>query len=76
MADVLVRGIDGKTLKLLKQRAKRSGRSLQGEARLILENAAGAGGDEVAQILGRWKSRFAGRKFSGSSTLIREDRGR
>ena len=45
-------------------------------ARLVLEQAAGTSGAEVAAMLDRWKKRFAGRKFSRSVELIREDRNR
>lgn len=77
MPDVLIRGLDEQTLKRLKARAKRHGRSVQQEARLLLEQAAGGGAEEIARMLDGWKKRFAGRKFSGSSAgLIRRDRGR
>ena len=74
MADILVRGLTAKTVERLKARAKQHGRSLQGEAKLVLERAAG--GEAVAAMLGRWRTRFAGRKFAGSAKLIREDRNR
>jgi plasmid stability protein len=76
MPDILIRGLDGQTLKRLKARARRHGRSLQREAQLALEQAAGAGADEVAAMLDAWKGRFAGRRFSSSAKLIREDRDR
>lgn len=76
MADILVRNLDTKTVQRLKARAKEHGRSLQNEAKLLLEQAAGTGGDEVAAILDGWKKRFAGRRFSSSATLIREHRRR
>jgi antitoxin FitA len=74
MADILIRGIDDQAMKRLKARAKRHGRSLQGEARLLLEQAGGS--EDVATLLSGWKRRFAGRRFSGSAELIREDRDR
>ncbi|MBN1345851.1 MAG: pantothenate metabolism flavoprotein [Phycisphaerae bacterium] len=76
MADILVRGLNAETVKRLKARAKRNARSLQSEAKLVLEQAAGAGADEVAAMLDRWKQRFAGRRFAGSADLIRKDRAR
>jgi len=76
MPDILIRGLDAQTLKRLKARARRHGRSLQREARLTLEQAAGAGAGEVAAMLDAWKGRFAGRRFSSSVKLIREDRSR
>lgn len=76
MADILVRGLKAETVKRLKARAKRHGRSLQGEARLVLERAAGANAAEVRKMLGKWRKAFAGHKFSDSAELIREDRER
>ena len=76
MPDFLIRRIDSQVLKRLKARARRHGRSLQREAQVVLEQAAGAGPDEVATMLDEWKRRFAGRRFSKSTDLIREDRNR
>ncbi len=76
MPDILVRGLDDETVKRLKARAKRNGRSLQGEAKRVLEQAAGMNAEEVAAVLDGWKKRFAGRRFADSADLIREDRER
>ena len=76
MTDILIRGLGAETLKRLKSRARRHGRSLQGEAKRLLQQAAGASGEEIAAMLDGWKGRFAGRKFSSSVDLIREDRER
>jgi plasmid stability protein len=76
MPDILVRGLNAQAVKQLKARAKQHGRSLQGEAKLLLEQAAGSGAAEVADMLGKWKKKFAGRKLTGSVDLIREDRSR
>jgi len=76
MPDILIRGLDSKSLKRLKARARQHGRSLQKEAKMVLERAAGGGADEVAAILDHWKRRFTGRRFSDSTALIREDRNR
>ncbi len=76
MPDILIRGLDARTLKRLKARARRNGRSLQNEAKLVLEQAAGGGAEEIAEMLDRWRKRFAGRRFRGSEDLIREDRAR
>lgn len=52
-------------------------RSLQGEVKLLLEQAAGVDKTEVARVLAKWKKEFAGKKFSpGSADLIRQDRDR
>ena len=76
MPDILIRGLDAETIRCLKARAKRHGRSLQKESSAIVERAAGAGGTKVAAILDRWQRQFAGRRFSSSAGLIRKDRGR
>ena len=76
MSQILVRNLDPRAVKRLKVRAKQHGRSLQGEAKLLLERAAGVSTEEIADMLGGWKQRFAGRRFAGSARLIREDRKR
>ena len=76
MADILIRGLDPKALKRLRDRARRNKRPLQSEARLALEHSAGASGEEIAAMFDAWNKRFAGRKFSRSADLIREDRNR
>ncbi|MGD1275722.1 MAG: hypothetical protein ABR964_00690 [Tepidisphaeraceae bacterium] len=74
MPGIFVRGLKAKTVRQLKDRARRNGRSLQSEAKLLIEQSAGS--DDVRILLDRWKQRFAGRKFSSSAGLIREDRAR
>jgi plasmid stability protein len=76
MSDILIRDIDDDALARLKARAKRNGRSLQSEAKLLLEQAAQPAGESVAEILAKWQRRFAGRKFSSSADSIRRDRRR
>jgi plasmid stability protein len=76
MSDILIRGLDAQTVRRLKARARRNGRSLQNEAKLVLEQAAGSSADEIAAMLDGWKKRLAGRRFRGSADLIREDRQR
>ncbi len=78
MPDILIRGVDPKILARLKARAERNGRSLQGEAKLILEHAAGHTLVEALASAGRWRKKLAkrGARFDDSTDLIREDRGR
>lgn len=76
MPDILIRGLDKHVLEMLKVRAKRNGRSLQSEAKIVLEQAANPALPEISDVLDRWKQRFAGRIFSDSADLIREDRDR
>lgn len=75
MPDILVRGLQPSTIERLKERAKENGRSLQSEARLALENAAGKTLDEVLKAAGDWRRRH-GRSFEDSAELIRKDRDR
>jgi plasmid stability protein len=77
MAQLLVRDIESETIERLKARAKQHKRSLQGEAKSILEEAAqSVTMDEARAIAEKWHKRLAGRKFSDSAKLIREDRDR
>lgn len=76
MPDILIRGLEPETIRQLKVRAKRHGRSLQSEAKLLLEQAAGSGSQQIVAMFDRWQRRFAGRRFSSSVRLIREDRKR
>jgi plasmid stability protein len=75
MAQVLVRDLDPEVVERLKDRARQHGRSLQGEVRSILEGAAETYTmSEAREVSREWQERFAGRKFSDSAELIREDR--
>lgn len=76
MPDILIRGLDDGVVKRLKRNAKRSGRSLQKEARMLIERSVGVEGDAVARMFQRWDARLAGRRFSSSVGLIRADRAR
>ncbi len=75
MPDILIRGLDPQALKRLKARAKRHGRSLQGEARTVLENAAGQSVAEVLATARQWRKKL-GRRFDDSALEIRKDRER
>ena len=75
MAQILVRGLDAKTVDRLKARAKLNGRSLQGEVKLILQGAAGYGREEALEALRKFRKSL-GRNFDNSADLIREDRER
>ncbi len=76
MPDILVRGLDRKALAQLKARARRHGRSLQMEAKMLLERAAASRSEQIAGTLEHWEKQFATRRFSDSARLIREDRRR
>ena len=76
MAQVLVRNLDQEDLSDLKQLAKEHHRSLEGEIRLILKDAASRA-REMREFRGRvdaFRASFGGKIFSDSADLIREDR--
>ena len=76
MSDILIRGVDSKALSRLRARAKRNGRSLQSEAKIILEQAAGYSLPEALAVAKQWREKLAkqGRRFTDSADLIRADR--
>ena len=77
MPSILVRGLDKKTIERLKARAKENGRSLQTEAKRVLEEAAGKmTWQEAREGFAQWQEKFRGRKFPSVVELLREDRDR
>ena len=75
MPEILVRGLDQKTVKRLKDRARTSGRSLQQEVKDILERAATSlTMEEAGRLSDAWQRRLAGRAHSDSAALVRGDR--
>lgn len=76
MAQVLVRNLDEEDLNGLKRLAQEHHRSLEGEIRLILKEAAGRARD-MAEFRARveaFRAGFGDKVFSDSADLIREDR--
>ena len=76
MAQVLVRDLDEAIVEALKRRAKRHGRSLEAELRLILERSAGADMLEARKVAERIRAELSGRAHSDSAHLVAEDRER
>lgn len=76
MPQVLVRDLNPETIERLKERAKRHGRSLQGEAKVILEAATSFSMAEARKVSERWQEKLSGQMKSDSADLIREDRDR
>ena len=76
MAQILVRNLDDDLVERLKKRAKRDGRSLQSEVRMILEQAARVDTAAVRELVDRIRAGSKGRGFSDSADLVREDRDR
>ena len=76
MARILIRDLDDETVRRLKERAQRHGRSLQGEAKLILTRAAGLSFNEARRLAREWHEKLVGRELPDSTELVREDRQR
>jgi antitoxin FitA len=83
MAQILVENLDPVILEKLETIAKQHGRSLQEELKHILQQASETatyhtGGDmeQARQAVAQAQVRYAGKTFSDSSELIREDRER
>lgn len=76
MGQVLVRNLPTEVVRKLKMRARQHGRSLQEELKNILEQAAQQNKKDVQAKVNEVRKLFAGRKFSDSSDLIRQDRAR
>ena len=76
MGQVLVRDLPTEVIRKLKMRARQHRRSLQEELKDILEQAAQQNAKNVQAKVNQVRKLFAGRKFSDSSDLIRQDRAR
>lgn len=76
MAQVLVRDIDEQVVERLKARAERSGRSLQVELKMILDQAARLDMIDARRLAERIRKKLSGRIHGDSVELIREDRER
>ena len=74
MGQVLVRNLPTEVVRKLKMRARQHRRSLQEELKDILEQAAQQNAKDVQAKVHQVRKLFAGRKFSDSSDLIRQDR--
>jgi plasmid stability protein len=79
MAQVLVRDLNAKVIASLKKRAQKNRRSLQGELKLILEEASRNTSLRIDEFIARAqkiRERTSGKTQTDSATLIREDRER
>jgi plasmid stability protein len=75
MGSILVRGLNQRTIERLKERARLNGRSLQQEAKALLERAAETlTMREARRLSERWGHQLGGRSMSDSAQLVREDR--
>lgn len=74
MAEILVRDLEAATVKRLKEKVRQHNRSLQGEAKAILERAASVHTmDEARAVARRWQKRTARTNRSDSVVLLRGD---
>ena len=76
MSQILVRNLDDAAVERLKSRARAHGRSLQAEAKDILEQSARIDVAEARKLVDCIRRSFEGRKFVDSTELVREDRDR
>ncbi|MBI5582570.1 MAG: hypothetical protein HY892_01980 [Deltaproteobacteria bacterium] len=76
MAQLLIRNLDPEIIEYLKDRARRNNRSLQGEAKALLEEAFPISTREALEISNKWRSRLNGKIRGDSAGMIREDRRR
>jgi plasmid stability protein len=77
MAQVIIRNIDERIVRRLKQRAKGNGRSLEAELREILEKESHPKDpQEFKSALDEFHKRMVGRKHTDSVALLRKDRDR
>jgi plasmid stability protein len=77
VAQILVRGLDDAMVARLKDRASQNHRSLQGEVRAILQEAAPiATRSEALAIVDKWQRYWEeqGKTFSNSAEIIRKMR--
>lgn len=77
MPSILIRNLDQETIMLLKERALTNRRSLQAEAKDIVERGARETNlDALRREAEQFAKRFAGRKMKDTVELLREDRKR
>ena len=78
MRQLLIRDVENEVVEALKERAKRNQRSLQGELKLIVTQAAQTTRIDPALIarIDALRNKLKGRKHTSSVNLLREIRGR
>ena len=75
MPELVLHDLDPNVLQCLNDLASRSGRTVEQEAKLMLEESVGLAKRRAAEAARRIRESH-GRKFSDSADLIREDRDR
>jgi len=77
MPSLLIRNLDEETVSRLKERAAENHRSVQAEAKEIIERSTREKSlDQLRIEAEKFSKRFAGRKMTDTVELIREDRKR
>jgi plasmid stability protein len=76
MTRLVVKDLNPEVVARLEVRARSHGRSLEAEAKAILEAAAPLSREEAYQAALESQRRLAGRMMSDSAELLREDRER
>ena len=76
MAQVIIRNLDEEIVRRLKERARRQGRSLEGELREILAAAARRDMAALRERAAAMRARYEGTPQTDSALLLREDRDR
>jgi plasmid stability protein len=76
MSEILIRNLEPKIVQRLKQRAVTNHRSLQAEAKDILESAVEVQAEDILKITARMRRKLAGRHHTDSAELLAEDRRR
>jgi len=74
MAQILIRNLDETTIERLKLRATQSGRSLQAEVKMILDQAAHVDLQTARLTAARIRDKLKGRPTTDSVDLLREER--
>lgn len=74
--NLLLRDLDPEILDVLRERARRNGRSLQQELHAALRRDTGRNFDEARGLTQFWHERLKDRDLPDSTEMIREDRQR
>ena len=72
MAQILIRNLDDASVEHLKRRAARNGRSLQAEAKLVLEQVTKVDMARAREMAERSRARLGRRSDLDSADLVRE----
>jgi plasmid stability protein len=76
MSELVLHDVDPKLVDRLALRAASTGRSVEEEAKLLLEDSVGLSHCRAVEAARRIRARSGGRMLSDSAELIREDRER